>query len=303
MDNEQFVYDLFFSPGPPPCLLLEVNNKLIEKIPDSNKLKESPLVFGLLAQFEKDFQTLPGENFANDLRKNTFGFKEVMKKVASSDPSIAKFVIELPAKNQNEKKKCISCEGTGKEKYSIAETEGEKCHYCGGAGKQPIYDWSRAIAIVASLQVFFILADIFSEKMGENNSTRKQLMSFALRISREKMGLGTMLDAKMHSQFLEYLKSICQGQQYVKVDKAIEAMQIATRHIFGPLRDNYFINVYVGCPDFLVVNCDIQACGLYTARDFPERKLVSHNVDTPFQQILLLIALAIMCQMARNTGF
>lgn len=302
-DNEQFVYDLFFSSGPPPSLLLEINNELIEKIPDPDKLKEWPFVFSLSSQFEKDFQTLPGEDFAGDLRRNTFGFKEVMKKVASPDLSITKFAIELPAKSESKKKKCMSCEGTGKEKFPIDEKEDEKCRYCGGSGKQPIYDWERAIAIVASLQVFFVLASIFSEKIEKNSSTRKQLMSFVLRISRENMGLGTMLDAKMHSQFIEYLKAICQNQEHVAIEQATKSMQIVHKHIFGPQRDNYFINVYVDCPDFLVVNCDIQACGLYTAREYFERKLVSHNVDTPFQQIILLSALATICQMAKNTGF
>ena len=303
MDNEQFVYNLFFNAGPPPCLLLEISNELIEKIPDPEKLETSPLVFGLFAQFGKDFQTLPGKSFTSDLRKNTFGFKEVMKKITSADPFTTKFSIELPAKTESDEK-CISCEGTGKEKYYIAEKEGEKCYHCGGSGKQPIFDWPRAIAIVASLQVFFVLADIFSAKMEENNSTCQQLMSFALRISREKMGLGTILNTKMHSQFLEYLKAICQGQEHIAIDQAIEAMQIVTKRIFGPLRDNYFLNAYISCPDFLIINCDIQACGLYTARELSgPTTLASHNVDTPFQQIILLSALATMCQIARNAGF
>jgi hypothetical protein len=242
----------------------------------------------IVSYFMKEFRF---SSWKGDIKKD-FGFDNALKYKGDKDDFV-EFFIPIPKVKEYINEPCRYCQGR---KFDTIIND--KCGFCEGTGKEHVMNWKSAQAISASLNVFFTLA-CYPE--ARTSAKFPQLMTIQLSTRHDLNG--SALGGEFSVSFCRWLNSF--KGRFV-FPKAVKAMQKAAKKMFGSI-DNEGFGFRAGIEDGGVsINVPGNACGIYGARDysFENReiggKFESHNVDTPMQQLEILIGLATLHDYARK---
>lgn len=275
------VYDLYFIEGNPPILRLRLHKDFVE----ANKDK-APLEL-----FIRSFQEKHDLGEFLPFGSGYFGFDKVIKQGETVGEFI-EYNIEIPVFMKETPEPCKHCKGTGWDKYF-----GRPCSWCEGSKHEIFYDWRLLNAVSASLHILNIFTELFEKDTSAKNS---QLLSFQI-ICGKGMD-GYPISGTYGIDFCNWLMSLPAPHYF---DEAIKAMQSVHYHITRRKSGySWDFQAYIEKNAWLIISCPGDACGI-----FPEghswkpgegKEYSCHNMDNPWQQILLLVALAVLSDMARK---
>ncbi len=273
------------------AIILRVHQDFIENTAPVKQ--DAPIVIGLKEGFGF-------KKFTGSLNEN-FGFDDALEIQAPKDKFI-EFLIRIPEIKKLTRRKCRSCDGTGKDEFRA----GEKCFNCSGKGREFDYDFMQAETISASLVVFFVLA-MLSEKEKETSSFIPQLLTIQTIILRDMHGGSLWGEYSLH--LCKWLTSLWQGG-HTPIPEMSRAMQTVYTKMFGPsdyIKDYDFRASVDYEWGWLNVNCPGDACGLnpnhntdYDMKRGEGYKFSCHNVDNAGQQLTLIAGLAALHDRARR---
>lgn len=224
----------------------------------------------------------------NDNLSGNFGFNEALKNRGEKD-GFYEFAIEIPTIKKVTDNVCDRCSGSGKDE-GLEELE---CVKCEGEGKKIHLDWRRAHEISASLAILTMRLPYYDHDVP---TALPQLMTF-------EASVNSSLHGEVSIALLGWLASGSKDSQF---PDAIAAMLTAYKKMLGShlgrvAQHSFEMNAYRGG---LTASCPGEACGIYP-RDWNLREgrgyeFSSHNVDTPAQQLTLLVGLAALHDIARR---
>jgi len=264
-----------------PSIVLRVHQEFIDnsqKIPDNAPIAEL---------FRDDFKF---KQFCGNFEKN-FGFDNALRRLPARDEFV-EFSIDIPHMKKRTEEKCPDCNGTGKDEFLLRE-----CFHCDGSGKETFLEWGQIYAISASLTVFFTFSQFPIE---ETSSQLHQL--FTIKTVADKDMHGGSLWGEFSIPFTDWLISL--GQ--VDLPEVVHAMQVTHKQLFGQLKefDKYSFRACLRESGSIIIDCPGNACGIHpeinTRWEGFGYKFTCHNVDTPWQQLTLLTALAVLHDRARE---
>lgn len=268
-----------------PAILLRVHKDFVEEIKERKiDFEKAPMVMGLKLEFGF-------KNFVGDFNGN-FGFDDVFKRKGEKDGFI-EFLIKIPKVKKKTDKSCSCCKGKGKTDFAGIK---KLCLSCDGKGKEYIYDWRSPYAISGSLNVFFTLA-AFPKK--DTCAPNNQLMDINLRTTRGGHGGSLRGD---YSIFLAEWFNSCDKEKTATQIK--QATMRAYRRMFEMSSfDRYKFDTRVNNGG-VFISCPGDATGIHPdgyRNDKNEgREFSCHNVDTPMQQLILLVGLAALHDIVRK---
>jgi hypothetical protein len=272
-------YELSFRKS---ALILRIHKEFIEK--QRVDLSKSPIV----EHYKKELK-LP--DFEDDFSKN-IGFGGVFKYLREID-NFVEFEITTPKIKEITASPCVGCNGTGlREDYYDS-----KCAFCDGTGYKWSMQWEEIVKISAT---FSILTTWLKYPDIETTSPLPQLLILDT-ITQEGLNGGS-LGGDIGIPFKLYLESL--GER-VELPRATIAMKNAHNHMFGnpDLYQDWDFGAYVRSGKF-IINCPGNACGLHPSEWHGDEnegfEFTCHNVDSPAQQLVLIIGLAVLCGMARK---
>jgi hypothetical protein len=214
-----------------------------------------------------------------------FGFDGALR-FQEEKEGFKKFSIPLPAIRKETSKKCVYCNGKGRNKHL-----GGKCLSCDGRGKEVIYEHKPGFAISVSLTLFSWGARFLEEK---TSASLPQL--FTVETSTKRGMHGGELSGMFGLEFSSYLR---RQRLHQNLDFATEAMFLAhNRMINRSLYERRHFPVYVsGKEGQIHISCPGDGCSIYCDNSFTTdreggQKFYSHNTDSPHQQLTLLAGLA-----------
>lgn len=265
-----------------PVIILGIHNDFIEKskifpLPDN-----APIIYDKMGLFGF-------VKFFGDIRGN-FGFDDALLNNGRKE-NFTEIIIPLPEKT---KKECDNCSGVGWDEWSEDE-----CLACEGTGKRNQYDWQKAFAVVASLEMFFRFEDLSSRR---TSSMLYQLMTISTYISKEdnyrlSVSIGGTISVRLRNWFAKL------GDR--SIDEAVGAMKIAYDRMMGlkAYHDDY-IRAFVRQNGWFSIDCPGDRTGIYplSKQDTGGYDFGDHNVDTPFQFLTILAGLAALHDKARADG-
>jgi len=251
------------------------------------------------APIVKDFmESFKFSKFASDLNGD-FGFDNafVFKGV---NGDFVEFSVPVPKVKKATGEKCHRCKGTGRDTVMEELGDKRKCDFCDGTGEKYFLDWRAAFAVSASFNIFFSLAR-YPES--ETSSLVPQLMVIYV-VTNNDMHGGS-LGGEFSIPFCEWLKSFEEGTHFPDV---LEAMQATEKKMFGKERYlNFGFKAYMLRKGGVVLDVPGNACGIYNPPEhdygLPRKegcKFECHNVDSPMQQLTLLVGLAMLHDKARK---
>jgi len=259
----------------PPALVLLVNPGFVAGamvVPADDLIAKGPLEkFGL-------------ESFAGDLEGESFGFNGALVH-QGNDGKLVRYCVAIPQFEElgND---CGECKGTGERDGSL----GRNCLHCQGLGKERILHRERLWAISASLELFFLLARSFSHRE-QLASPYLQLMEVMIGIDTSGCGLSAECSPAVKGWLLQHSNEETASKVY-------EAMEQTYRVMFPHERVHPFFGcrVHFEGEGRLIADCPGDATGLYPEKMSSDPgegfEFGSHNVDVPYQLLLLLTALA-----------
>ena len=237
--------------------------------------------------------------FTGDLKKS-FGFDDAFV-FRGENGDFFEFFVPVPEVKKDTGKKCSNCDGTGIDAIMKEFDENRKCGFCDGTGKDHFFDWRPAQAVSASFNVFFSLARYPDS---ETSSPLPQLMVIDVVTDHDLHG--GSLGGEFSIPFYQWLKSFDEG---TKLPDVIEAMQKAQKKMFGKVNkyESFGFRAYMLRKGGIALDVPGNACGIYNPPDYnddPSRKtgckFECHNVDTPMQQLALLVGLSVLHDNARK---
>jgi hypothetical protein len=273
------VYDISYRKGNPPCIVLRLHKDFVE----ANK--DLIPIASFIDAIRKEHNL--GEFLP--LREEYFGFDNAIKKSKIVGDFI-EFEIKIPVFAKKTEKLCEHCKGTGVDNFFRRE-----CSFCEGSRYEIFYDWKSFDAISASLQILMMMTDVFDRSTQSQNC---QLLTFQIHCGK---GQGHYpIGGYYGISFCDWLLSFPENHQFNEV---IKAMQDVYKYIHQREFSGLDFQAYVSSDAWLVISVPGNACGI-----FPEgrhglgqgREYSCHNMDTPIQQIILLVALAVLSDMARE---
>ncbi len=244
---------------------------------------DAPIVLG--------FQETFGEgNFDGDLRKGDYGFNRALKNRGQRD-GFYELAIELPSIKVATDNDCDRCGGTGRD-----ANYDENCIPCEGEGKEFRYNWMGADEISASLSILTMRLPYYDHNVP---TVSPQLITFETS--------GGPRNCAIHGEIGIALQGwLASGPKDIQFPDVVAAMQTAYKKMFGPrvgmvAQHNFEMRIQNGK---LTASCPGDACGIYPKnwidRGGRGHEFSSHNVDTPAQQLTLLVGLAALHDMARR---
>ena len=241
--------------------------------------------------FIKEFRF---SKFSGDLKKD-FGFDNAFV-FRGENEDFVEFLVPIPRVRKYTAEKCRHCNGTGRDR--IVQ---EKCFACDGCGKEHFLDWRPAQAISASFNLFFSLA--FSPDT-ETSATFPQLM--IINLITEKDMNGGALGGYFSIPLSEWLRTLEEREIFPGIG---EAMMTAGKKIFGKIDrfEKFTFRAFIVGNGCIVLQVPGNACDVSNEPEyFPDnkRKVGSrfgcHNVDTPMQQIELLVGLSALWDLVKK---
>lgn len=227
-------------------------------------------------------------DFSGDLNGN-FGFNEALKKRGEKDGFI-EHEIKIPNIRKISEIDCERCDGTGE--HDIFDI----CFGCEGEGKEIEYAWGRVDQISTSLNILACSLSLFDKKV---DSAFPQLLTFEVASRRGYYGLAGAICVPLR----EWLVS---SSDESHIFRSESAMKTAYRQMYRQnlgVVEKYSFRARINNGG-LVVDCPGDACGIHPSdwhfRDGEGYKFSSHNVDTPAQQLTLLVGLASLHDIARK---
>lgn len=267
--------------GTKPAILLRIHQDFIK---DALVMtSETPLVRVLAEKL--DLKNFKG-NFKDDI-----GFEGILKNQGEKG-GFSEFSIPIPKIKKESERKCAWCGGSGKDNYGDRE-----CFSCSGSGKDFEMDWQEAFEVSASLTAFTRLLQCCGE---DTSAPFPQLL--VLKTSTKRDMHGGSLGAEISRHLRNWLSSY---SRYNTVSEANEAMMRAHDKMFGLKefeRDSFKVMVWED--GGLCMDCPGDACRIhpnsYGRRENRGYKLACHNVDSPAQQLTLIVGLAAIHDKARE---
>lgn len=264
------------------AIILSIHKDFIE----TNKadLENAPIVKEMTGR-------LSLQPFAGDFTKN-IGFGGIFERTGEEDGFI-QFRARIPQVKKDTGNKCKGCKGTGERDWGGYTN---KCLFCNGTGKQWTMDWKEVKAISASLTVLTIYLRCYEI---ETSTPYPQLMTFQT-ITEEGMHGGS-LSGEISIPLYNFLKAF---GEHAELSEVIRAMKIAHDTMVGNRElYQYSFDAYVKKGHF-IINCPGDACGLNPSDWYTHEgqgyEFSCHNVDSPIQQLTLLVGLATLNDMARR---
>lgn len=274
------LYDISYRKGNPPCIVLKLHKDFVEANKDI-----MPTAF-FLDEIRKEHNL--GE--FSPLRERYFGFDNAIERSNIAGDFI-EFVIKIPVFAKKTEKLCKHCKGTGIDNFFKRE-----CSFCEGGKLEIFYDWKSFDAIIASLHILMTMAEVFDRPIRSQDC---QLITFQVYCGK---GQGHYPIGGYYGIFFcDWLLSFPRNHQF---NEAIKAMEDTYEHIHQKKFSGWDFQAYVSGDAWLIINVPGNACGI-----FPEnygyvrgqgREYSCHNMDTPIQQIFLLVALAVLSDTARE---
>lgn len=277
------VYDISYRKGNPPCIVLRLHKDFVK----ANK-NIIPAEF-FLRKVQDDHNL--GEFFP--LSNKCFGFDGVIKRKGRVSKGFLIYEIEIPIFKKELPDLCERCNGTGRNEDLDCE-----CLFCHGTGHKAAYDWRPLSAISASLQVLGMMTDTYEK---ETSAKNYQLITFQIYCGK---GQGRFpIVGHYGIDFCDWLISL---KAPCRFDQATEEMSNVYSHIYGReagLRWDF--QAYLEENAWLIINCPGDACGIHPSDSYgwnpgKGKAFDCHNMDSPGQQIMILVALAILSDMARE---
>ena len=276
-----FVYGL--SQGKKPFSLeLKMDKNLILQ---SKNLSSAIFVKELLGDHKFKSFSLLGNDY--------FGYDQAFKKNEETEKTIS-YLIEIPVLPKESSLPCVHCLGTGWDR-----TFGHECFWCHGKKRETRYDWKPFFAISASLQIFSFIAETSVPRKICKDS---QLLTFQI-FCGMKMNSFPIFGSYGYD-FCNWLNSF---PEYYSFEKIKETMSQTYEHIFKEKKDWHFFDAYVGKDAWLIIDCPGEASGLHPTKFGWNKKKSQgqqyscHNIDSPIQQLILLVALAGLSDLARES--
>lgn len=231
--------------------------------------------------------------FSGSLDNQYFGFERSFR-ITGQNKGFREFKAEIPQIKQKTEESCEQCDGSGWDE----ELERE-CLMCRGSGVKYTYHWQAAYALSATLSLLFLLLDSSPEK--ETHSLLPQLMT--VRTITDKDMHGGSIDGVLSVAFCKYL--ISQNPERCRFRKAEQVMKAVHQYMLG---ESHFDESHIRAELFngrLSLECPGDRTGIYpSTMGFPKQgegyAFSCHNVDSPAQQITLLIGLAVLHRIARG---
>jgi len=276
-------YELLWS-APDKTLVLRIHKDIISLFPAISN--ETPIVKHFMTEF--GFQSFVGTLTGN------FGFDDVFKLNRKNDSTeFVELLVKLPKIRVLEKEPCTHCNGTGKR---VQHSKRGKCLRCHGKGRCYTYNWKKAYAISASFGLFFRMIE-FPKK--ETSSLLPQLL--LIRTTTAKGIHGGSLGGNMSIPLCNWMRTFPFDERF-DLPEVEQATRASYETMMGRTEYERF-GAYTHCGK-LVADCPGDACGIHP-NDWHEDLLsghafACHNVDSPAQQISLLVALAALCDKARK---
>lgn len=268
--------------GNPPCIVLRLHEEFVEANKDI-----VPLDF-----FIKGLQKEHGLGEFSSLAKDSFGFDGAIKKKGRDSRGFIVYEIEIPVFQKETSVLCERCKGTGWD-----EDLDRECLSCRGSKHEMSYDRKSLTAISASLHALGIMMEIFDKRTSAKNY---QLFTFQLSCGE---GMGHFpIWGHYGIDFCKWLNSF--EVPYHQFDEVIEEMEYVYSYIYNG-REGFGFQAYVEKKAWLIISVPGDACGIHPTNDYNwepvrGREFSCHNMDDPGQQIMLLVALAILSDMARK---
>ena len=274
------LYELSWKPEV-PAIVLRVHRDFIaqmEPIPeDSPGLIDLTREFGF-TKFERDFAI-------------GFGFDDSFERVGERD-GFVEFLIRLPDLVVIGEA-CDSCNGSGKRE----EESDEACLYCDGVGKKKSFNFKPARAISASLTIFFKWAYLFE---GRTSARDHQLMIFETMT--ERCSDGSAFRTEYGAELVDYLRGLGAG---IDISPLIVAMKVAHGRMLGAGRSEHEFMAPMREVGVLHLSCPGNRCGLDPGwgdkKPGKGYESSTHNCDSPAQQLTLIVGLAALHDLARQT--
>ncbi len=261
-----------------PALIIKTHRNFVDKTSISPK---APIV--------SSFQdSLNVGGFSGDLNGN-FGFNEVLKSRGETD-EFFEHEIEIPNMRKVTEIACERCSGTGENEIA------DICIGCEGEGKEVEYIWDRADQISTSLNILACSLSLFDKNV---DSTFPQLLTFEVASRRGYCGISGEISIPLK-------KWLASSPDKSHLTEIVSAMKTAYKKMYGQnigiVREHSFdVRINDGG---LIINCPGNACGIHPSdwhfKDGEGYKFSSHNVDTPAQQLTLLVGLASLHDIARK---
>lgn len=167
--------------------------------------------------------------------------------------------------------------------------------------KEPRPDWKSAYAISATLNILFMVLNLFEEKV---DSEKKQLVMPNLVTD---TGLhGGSLEVELSKNFTDWIAKQIDNDTCKYL---VHTLMNSYKHMYAKHAHHSVLSecsAYFDKPDRVIINCPGDACGLYPEHsriDGWGYSLECHNVDGPGQQLTLLMGVAKMHMLARQDGY
>lgn len=265
------------------AIILRIHKDIVESIKPIPQ--DSPMAIGLMEEFSF-------ASFAGNLNQD-FGFESVFRFQEEQDDFV-EFFIKIPVVRRKTDTPCDRCDGSGKDAF----LEDRECLSCDGSGKEHIYDWKPAFAISAS---FTLLSRILEFPEEDTSAPLPQLLTVT-----------TMTGKHMHGGSLggTYGIAFCKWLRHLgartNVPEVVQAMKVAYDRMVGIKEfDEHYFTAYIANENgWLNIDCPGDACGLNPShgsiREERGYEFSCHNVDSPMQQITLLVGLAALHDKARK---
>jgi len=279
------VYETSYKGGDIPCIELRLHEDFVEESKDIVPIES------FLRGFQEEHKIGP----FSPLREDNFGFDGVIKRKGKDSRGFIIYGIEIPIVRKHLDEPCKRCKGTGLDEIDgLPERE---CLSCRGSGREIAYDWRQIAAVSASLQILGMLAETFRKR---TSASVPQLFTFQLVCGE---GIGRFpIGGYFGIDFCNWLDSLPKPCQF---DHVIEEMQKVYFRLFGKEAIiGLDFQAYVRSGSGLIIGCPGNATGIFPEGSWERghgREYSCHNMDTPAQQIMLLVALAILSDMARES--
>lgn len=284
-ENKPCLYELSWKPRI-PAILFKIHKDVIEK--KGSVSDDAPIIRGLKERFNlKDFLT----DFTGD-----FGFGGVFKN-CGQDSEFIKFNIDIPI-IESKDGKCDGCDGTGENK-DLGE-----CTYCDGSGDKFKYDWNLSYSISASFTV--LLTFLYTI---ENEVESKLLQLLEVDTITSEGIHGGSLGGQFSIPLVNWLKKFKSSEDIPEIKKA---MRRVYKHMFCNNIKYVGMDFRVGFGSSrngrIIIDCPGDACGIHPAEVYCSDRdnedigynFSCHNVDSPAQQLTLLVALAALHDRVRK---
>ena len=266
--------------------------------------KHKTLVFKINQDFIKELPKLTAKNryvkaFMDEFKFDNFGgsfdcnlgFEGAFQR-AGGNKDFVEFVIDMPKVRRETGEICKKCSGR--------EDEVRFCFDCSGTGKVIEYNYKAAYAISASFTLLLGLAEY-----PEKRTRAKEPQLLTVTTITDRGNHGGSLQGNYGIVFCNWLDEQKPNHELKEVKAS---MAKAYSEMMGEISrlDPHGFLAYMQDKGRVTLKVPGDASDLFVeANTIIEnnrgREFYSHNIDTPVQQITLLVGLAKLCDLARKS--